>query len=151
MRHTRETLAVAFTALLGILLVVGCSVERENDQVSVAGQAGPCDPSDEVVVVVECEKGGDLYCDGSKVAVLFVPSTDVTGVCAKASGFRFNVVVKGPAVLMAYREQSYEDFELDFQLMVKDDPATAGAETAPVIRAAMFEVSAPAEILVTVP
>ncbi len=149
MWHTTRALAVAFTAL-GVCICLGCSVERENDLVSVAGQAGPCDEKDRVILVVECEEGGDLYCDGSKVAVLFTPSTDISGICGSTSGFSFNVVVKGPAVLMAYYEASFEDFPLEFQLVVKDDPATAGVEKAPVFTGAVFEVSAPAEVLVTV-
>lgn len=150
MRRDWKTLAVAFTALLGILLVVGCSVERENDQVTIEGVVGPCEPENRVVLVVECDKGGEVFCTNKKVAVLYAESsTDINGICGTSSGFCINVVVNGPAVLMAMKEQSFEDFQLTFEVM--DDVQTLEDEHQAPVTAAVFEVSAPAEILVTVP
>lgn len=148
MRRT-TTLAVAFTALLSSLCLGGCSVERENDQVSLAGVAGPCEQKNKVVLIVECEEGGEVYCTDRKVAVLYAGSTDINGVCGSASGFCLNIVVNGPAVLMAMNEQSFEDFKLTFEVM--DDSKTEKDEHVAPVTAAVFEVKAKAEILVTVP
>lgn len=150
MRRT-TTLAVAFTALLNILCLGGCSVERENDQVvSLKGVAGPCEPKDMVVLMIECDKGGEVYCTDKKVAVLYSDvGTDINGICGSASGFCLNIVVNGPAVLMAMNEQSFEDFKLTFEVM--DDSKTEKDEHVAPVTAAVFEVKAKAEILVTVP
>lgn len=140
-----NTLAVAFTVAICTPYLVGCMVETDNDEASVP-EDHPCET--ELALEVVCSEGFSLYCNDLVKAT--VPSDGtVNGICGEAGGFCFTVVVRGPAVLTALNKLTGEGAQLLFEVM--DDASTPGDEHISPTLTSAFEVSAPAEILITVP